>query len=140
MGIDQVGRRLLCVGCLALISGCAEQLPTWIAEVPGSSSELCAIGVSGPTYYAEDARAHSKAAAMTELARALEVTVRSQLTIHSIGDSTGGDTAVRETAGFSSDVVLKDAQVREQWVHPGGDVKYGVKGTVYTLVCTPIQR
>lgn len=140
MEIDRVGRRLLCAGCLTLISGCAEQPPTWIAEVPGSSHELCAIGVSGPTYYQEDARAHSKASAMTELARALEVTVKSQMTMQASGDSIGSDTAVQETAGFTSDVVLKQAYVREQWVHPGSDSRYGEKGSVYTLACLRIPR
>lgn len=124
------------LGCI----GCAEQPPAWISALPASKRDICAIGVSGPTYYAEDARANSKAAAMTELARAVAVTVTSQMTLQTGGDATSSDTAIRERAGFSSEVVLTQAQVREQWVHSGDNVKYGEKGAVYTLVCTPIGQ
>jgi len=91
-------------------------------------------------YHAEDALSNSKAAAITELARAVEVTVKSQLTIHVTGNERDSDTDMKETAGFKSDVVLRQAQVRAQWVHPGDDSRYGVKGTVYTLVCAPIGQ
>lgn len=131
---------LLGTGLLIGSFGCGATHPTWISEVPGSKNEMCAIGVSGPTFYAEDARVHSKTAAMTELARALEVTVTSQMTMQASGDTTGSDTAIRETAEFSSGVVLKEAQVREQWVHTGDSKQYGERGTVYTLICTSISR
>lgn len=135
---------LLGSGLLVGSLGCAEshlteQYPAWISTLPKSSKEICAIGISGPTYYAEDARANSKAAAMTELARALEVTVTSQLTVQTSGDTTGSDTAIRERSGFSSEVMLKDAQMREQWVHMGDNTQYGGKGTVYTLLCTTMS-
>lgn len=77
---------------------------------------------------------------MTELARALEVTVTSQLTVQTSGDTTGSDTAIRERSGFSSEVMLKDAQMREHWVHMGDNKQYGGKGTVYTLLCTTMSR
>lgn len=131
---------LVATGMLFGFWGCAEQHPAWISEVPVSKSEICAIGVSGPTFYTEDARANSKATALTELARAREVAVKSLMAMQVNGNVTTSDTALQETAGFSSDVVLKQAQVREQWVHPGSDQRYGVKGTVYTLVCMPIGR
>lgn len=125
--------------------GCAEshlpeQYPAWVSQIPESKRELCAVGVSGPTYYAEDARAYSKDAAMVELARAVEVTVMSQMTIETSGDSVTSDTNVRERVGFSSEVVLKNAQVREQWVSKGDNKQYGPTGTVYTLVCTALFR
>jgi hypothetical protein len=130
-----IGAGLL-LGCF----GCAEQHPTWISTLPESKKDICAIGVSGPTYYAEDARMNSRATAMTELARAVEVTVKSQMTMLTSGDTTSSDTVIRETAGFNSEVVLKAAQVREQWVTTGENEQYGPKGTVYTLVCTAITR
>jgi hypothetical protein len=136
---------LLGSGLLVGSLGCAEPhstepYPTWISTLPKSNEDICAVGISGPTYYAEDARANSKAAAMTELARALEVTVTSQLTVQTNGDTIGSDTLIRERSGFSSEVMLKDAQLREQWVHLGGDRKPGEPGTVYTLVCTSLRK
>jgi len=136
---------LLGGGLLMGSLGCAEPhpikpYPTWVSQMPESKRELCAVGISGPTYYTEDARANSKAAAMTELARAVEVTVISQMTMQTSGDATTSDTIMRERAGFSSEVVLKNAQVREQWVNTGDGKQYGATGTVYTLVCTAMFR
>lgn len=138
MSVRQIAGILLGGGVLVGAVGCAEQHPAWIAEVPQSRSELCAVGISGPTYYAEDARVNSKAAAMTELARAVAVTVTSHLTMQTTGNATSSDTAIRERAGFKSDVVLQHAQVREQWVQTGDGGTYGAKGTIFTLACTPI--
>lgn len=48
----------------------AVDAPGWLHTLPARGGELCAVGISGPTYYAEDARANSKANALSELSRA----------------------------------------------------------------------
>lgn len=126
------------VVCWGGCAGASSPPPEWVSHLSASRQELCAIGVSGPTYYTEDARANSKALAMTELARTLEVKVTADLTLRSHGDSHGSDTTLQESAGFASEVVLTHAQVRAQWVHAGGDARYGERGTIYTLVCMPL--
>jgi len=80
---------LILIGSIMSFAGCANKPPGWVSEIPGSMKELCAIGISGPTLYPEDARARSKASAMTELARALELTVKLQLTMKMSGNSRG---------------------------------------------------
>lgn len=130
---------------LILLGGCqtvpvVPEPPAWLGHVPGGQQELCAIGVSGPTFYTEDALVSSKAQAITELSRALEVKVKADMEVTQRGDNRSSDTKMVETSQFSSDVLLKEAQVREQWVHPGGNERYGVQGTVYTLVCMPLTR
>ncbi len=132
------GLAMVMVGCHkgALLS----ESPGWLSRVPGGQEELCAIGVSGPTYYPEDALVRSKAQAMTELARTLEVKVKAHMLLRERGDSRGSEVRIVEEAEFSSDVMLKQAQVKEQWIHPGGDARYGVRGMVYTLACMPIPR
>ena len=132
-------------GLAMLMAGChtgalLSESPGWLSQVPGGQEELCAIGVSGPTYYPEDALARSKAQAMTELARTLEVKVKAHMLIRERGDSRGSEATIIEEAGLTSDVVLKQAQVKEQWIHPGGDARYGVRGMVYTLACMPVPR
>jgi hypothetical protein len=131
------------VGLIVLGYGCAGsqemwEPPTWISHVPGGADQVCAIGVSGPTFYSEDALARSKAQAMTELSRALEVHVHAEMLVHEREDSRGSETSIVEKANFRSDVVLTRAQVKEQWVHPGGNERLGVRGMVYTLVCMPL--
>lgn len=132
-------RRML-VALMLLLTGCAanHKVPRWLNTMPASTQELCAIGVSGPTYYPEDARARSQASAMTELARTIEVRVKTDMVLRSEGDGRGVETRLDETAGFGSDVVLKQAQVREQWVQRSKDSLVGEPGTVYTLVCMPV--
>jgi len=131
---------LLYCGTVLTVYGCAARAPAWISTVPGSQHEICAIGISGPTYYVEDARANSKAAATAELARAVEVKVTSQLRMETSGNSASAETSMHERAGFDSEVVLKRMQVRAQWVNPGRDERFGAPGTVYTLVCLPMDR
>lgn len=133
--------RLTVVAILLLcLTGCAaeKKVPVWLSAMPTSTQEICAIGISGPTYYQEDARVRSQASAMTELARAVEVRVKTDLLLRSEGDARGVDIRMNETAGFGSDVVLKQAQVREQWIQRKGDHAGGEPGTVYTLVCMPV--
>lgn len=105
---------------LVTFAGCAsEEFPRWINQLPESDSELCAIGVSGPTFCAGDARTKSISMSKTELARTLEVKIKSQILLRSEKDNRSFSTRINETASFASDVVLKKAQVRDQWVHPG---------------------
>jgi hypothetical protein len=68
---------------------------------------------------------------MAELARAVEVRVKTDLLLRSEGDARGVDIRMNETAGFGSDVVLKQAQVREQWIQSGRD--HSSRGTRHCL-------
>ncbi len=113
--------------------------PGWLDQPPASEDELCAIGISGPSYYPEDAVANSKAMALAELARGLEVKVTSKLRIRQEGDSMGRSaTSLSEVSDFTTERVVKLAQVRAQWVNPGGYPPRGEKGSVYTLACMPL--
>ena len=114
--------------------------PTWLDHLPPSKSEICAVGVSGPTYYPQDALGKSKSAALTELGRAVQVKVTSELTMKQ-RESTGSQSgvSVQELSTFMSQAVLKLAQVRGQWTNPGGYSSRGEPGTTYTLVCMPLN-
>lgn len=131
---------LLGSGCGGHVSPAATTPPPpWLAQPPVSPMEVCAVGVNGPTYYQEDAKRASQAAALALLARSVEVRVKAELHVRETGDSRGSDTVVQQEAGFSSDVVMKHAQVREQWTQPpGGEAQYGTAGTTYTLACLPL--
>lgn len=136
------GMRVFAMGLMVCLVGCTAdpKTPAWLSVIPASTQEICAIGVSGPTYYAEDARAKSQASAMAELSRAVEVRVKTDLMLRSEGDSRSVETRLDETAGFGSDVVLKHAQVREQWVQRNKDHAAGEPGTVYTLICMSVTH
>jgi len=133
---------VLLTGCMSGLAGSPASAPVvapgWMAKLPEGGGQLCAVGTSGPTYYAEDARQNSVKIAMAELARAREVRVQAGQIIVESGGTKEYEASVEGHTNFTSDVVLQNAQVREQWVHPGGDERYGPKGTVYTLVCMPL--
>lgn len=101
---------------------------------------MCAVGVSGPTYYQQDALAKSTSLAFTELSRSVQVRVTTEMVLRQHGESSGrSDIAVQEVSEFASDVVMRLAQVRAQWVNPGGYPNRGEAGVVYTLVCMPLK-
>ncbi len=146
----QIGVRLVGIAGLLVLVGCAgghppvhQALPggpppEWLDHPPVLADKFCAIGVSGPSYYLEDALANSKAIALSELARGLEVKVKSELRVTQRERVVGrSETSVSEVSDLSSEVVVKHAQVRAQWVNPGGYSTRGEKGTVYTLACMP---
>ncbi len=112
--------------------------PGWLDVVQRSSGELCAVGVSGPTHYVEDAQTNSKANAITELARAVRVTVQSELVIRQQGTNRRKvQVDVDDTSSQKSHAVLERAQVYAQWINPGDYPMWGTKGTVYTWACLP---
>lgn len=111
--------------------------PRWVRVTPQPPHELCAVGISGPTYYKEDAMVHSKAQAMTALSRAWEVKVKAKLRIEEREGHRGSGSTIEDDSKLSSDVVLQKVQIKEQWIHPGGNDRHGMPGTVYTLACVP---
>ena len=114
--------------------------PSWLDHPQVSKDELCAIGVSGPTLYAEDAIAQSKAQSLTELGRSMEVKIRSELIMTTEARGEQFQIELRERAKLISETEVKNAQTRSQWVNPGDHQGRGEKGTVYTLACVPLQR
>lgn len=112
--------------------------PDWLDHPNPSKEDLCAVGVSGPSYYLEDAIKNSHAQALTELARSVKVEIVSGMDVSV--SSSGGElyqSRVSERANLTTDAVVHQAQVRGKWVSPGGYPVRGEKGTVYTLVCVP---
>lgn len=83
--------------------------------------------------------ARSKSAALTELGRAVQVKVTSGMTVRQQENSAGSSVSVQELSAFMSEAVLNLAQVRGQWVNPGGYPARGERGTAYTLVCMPLN-
>ena len=136
----------LCCVCLTACSASSKRDPSgtapppWLDHIPPSKTELCATGVSGPTFYPQDALARSKSAALSDLGRAVQVKVTSELTLKQKESSKGQSAvSVEELSTFMSQAVLKLAQVRGQWVNPGGYPARGEPGTTYTFVCMPLS-
>lgn len=114
--------------------------PAWLDHPTVSKEELCAVGVSGPSYYPEDAVKNSKSQALTELARAVRVWITSGMEMTASGNAEQFQAQLLEKARLETDVVVQNTQIRGQWVNPGGYPTRGGQGTVYTLVCMPVSE
>lgn len=125
--------------CRGFPSTSGDPPPVWLTEVQREADEVCAVGVSGPTFYTEDAQVNSKADALTELGRAVRVTVSSSFVMHQ--RSLSSDKAhvdVEDTSSQVSLAVLERAQVKARWVNSGDYPSRGQRGTVYTWMCLPV--
>ena len=113
----------------------AQLPPAWLDHPQVSKEEVCAIGISGPTYFMEDALAASKVQAYTELGRSMQVLVKSQMKTQLSGSGETSSFQLHEQAELDTQTKLEKAEVRDQWVNPGGYPNLGQKGTVYTRMC-----
>jgi hypothetical protein len=123
-----------------LPSSSAPLPPAWLDHPQISKDEICAIGVSGPTYFVEDALAASKAQAYTELGRSIQVIVTSHMQTLLSGNGEASSFQLHEQAVLDTQTKLEKAEVRDQWVNPGGYADLGQKGTVYTHLCVANVR
>ncbi len=156
MGQRAAGLAMVTMGLVGLgwLAGCADTAqpragaeaaltvtegppPDWLDRPNQTKEELCAVGVSGPSYYLEDALKNSHAQALTELARSVRVDVISGMDVSVSGGGDQYQTHVSERANLTTEAVVHDATVKGKWVSPGGYPTRGEKGTVYTLVCVP---
>ncbi len=113
--------------------------PAWLMNASQENGKLCAMGVSGPTYYPEDAIVNSKTQALSELGRSLRSQVKSQMLIQEHGGSINyADIEIEDAVALSSDEILELAEVKSRWINPGGYPERGTTGTVYTLICAPL--
>ncbi len=113
--------------------------PSWLTNLPQEQGKLCALGVSGPTYYPEDSIVNSKTQALSELGRSLRSRVKSELLVQERGGSTDHSSIeIEDAVNLSSNEILELAEVKNRWINSGGYLTHGTKGTVYTLICTPL--
>ncbi len=115
-----------------------EEPPAWVKELPKDDAFLQAVGISGPTYYAEDAKKYAAENARAELARVLGVEVKSIMYMwqreHGVQDV---ETRVETMSLSFSDEVLHGSEIVAYWVDRCGTVSRGVKGTTYAWARMP---
>ncbi len=113
----------------------ASPAPKWVKSPPESSkAKIYAVGMSGPTYYREDAIQYAKDDARAQLAATISTHVQ-QLMV----DVQEANGAYHDSADVISadeqytDTVVQNAQILETWVDEDGAFSDGRKGTTYAL-------
>ncbi|GJL57036.1 MAG: hypothetical protein NPIRA02_41680 [Nitrospirales bacterium] len=129
-----------CGGGAAVESTHGNPPPSWLTTLPQERDTLCATGISGPTYYPEEAFVNSKTQGLSELGRSLRSHVKSRMLVQEHGGSADfSHVQIEDAVALSSEEILEKSEVRSRWVNPGGYPAHGTKGTVYTLICTPLS-
>lgn len=136
-------------GCFLFLSGCVashevkpdKAVPGWVLKVPGEKDRLCAVGVSEPTYFREDARKYASENARSELARTIHVNIKSIMV--DITTEKGGDIAegrIIEASSWASDAALKESEITSFWYDEEGIAPVRKKGVSYALACMPLKN
>jgi hypothetical protein len=105
-----------------------------VTNPPETGDALYAIGVSGPTFYPEDAARYAAENGRAELGRTISSNVTSALLAVATTDGTTVDTAsASQVTHDYSEALVENAQVVATWVDRGGGFS-GQSGTTFALV------
>ncbi len=118
----------------------AEAMPGWLEKLPQKEGTLCAVGMSGPTYFTTDAKRLAAENARKELARTLSTEINS--IIIDVRTERGGYIKEAGTARVSSyvtDVIMRGARIMAYWLDREGMALNGRKGLTYALACIEID-
>jgi hypothetical protein len=113
--------------------------PDWLRGAVVRQDKVCAIGVSEPSYYIDDANE----AAADNCRRQLAYTLSTQITSVMIDTATERrntveEASVSETTASISEMVVENAEVVEYWLDSSGQLSEK-KNITYALCCMPKQ-
>lgn len=108
--------------------------PNWVMNPPTSADALYALGISGPTFYPEDAVKYAAENGRAELGRNISSNVTSALLAVATNEGTTVDTAyATQVTHDYSEGLVENSQVVATWIDRSGSYS-GVSGTTYALV------
>lgn len=107
--------------------------PRWLIEAPSGSELVCATGIAGPTWKAED----QERSALRDARLALAIALESRIEKRVFDDGRGVARMAREVEP-SRAAMRRAAQVEaleERWRDEAGEGPLGLRGVLYGLVC-----
>lgn len=114
-----------------------EQPPAWVSGEQRIKGKICAVGISGPTYFKDEAKGYALDDARAELARTLSVDIETiMVEITSDKGSRIDEATVTEMSSWASDVVLERSEALGYWYDSDGVVT-GRKNITFAYVCMP---
>jgi len=114
-------------------------VPPWVLKTPRERGRICAVGMSEPTFYSDDARIYAAESARKELARTLNMSIRSIMVDISTEHGSGVDEAtVTSVSSWTAEVVLRESTIRKYWVDREGAATKDMRNVTYALACLPI--
>lgn len=134
------------VGCAtapATIDGADRSTPPgWLRTLPRESNVIYAVGIAGPTYFAEDSLRYAQDDARVQLSHALASKVTA-ITVSVTNDGNSGWTdsagVVESITGDYTDAVVELSEIVGTWVDRQGGYS-GRAGTSYALARLDLTR
>jgi len=115
-------------------------VPSWVLNTPRKSGSLCAVGMSEPTFYSDDAKGYAAENARKELARTLNTSIRNVMVEISTDRGSYVDEAtVASVSSWTAKAVLHESTIKEYWFDSGGAASSGIKNITYALACMPLS-
>jgi uncharacterized protein YcfL len=113
------------------------QPPAWVNGEQQIEGMICAVGMSGPTYFRDEAKGYALDDARAELARTLSVNIETiMVEITSDKGSRIDEATVTQMSSWASTVVLENSEAQGYWYDSDGVVT-GRKNITFTYVCMP---
>jgi len=147
--LNIVGTGVFLTVVLALFSaGCGARhgvktslpVPSWVLNTPRKSGSLCAVGMSEPTFYSDDAKGYAAENARKELARTLNMSIRNVMVDISTDRGSYVDEAtVASVSSWTAKAVLHESTIKEYWFDSNGAASSGIKNITYALACMPLS-
>ena len=110
--------------------------PDWLRGEPRVEGMICAVGMSEPTYFKEDAWKYAAGNARKALARTLSIEINTLMVdISSEKGSSINEGTVMEVSSWATKAVVQNSEILEYW-HDAEGVLSQNKIT-YALACMP---
>jgi len=115
-------------------------VPSWVMKTPREEGVLCAVGMSEPTFYSDDAKGYAAENARKELARTINMSIRNVMVDISTERGTDVDEAtVTRVSSWATSAALHESTIREYWFDSKGAASSGIKNITYALACMPLS-
>jgi len=115
-------------------------VPPWVLKTPRERGRICAVGMSEPTFYSDDAKRYAAESARKELSRTLNMSIRNVMVEISTDRGTDVDEAtVASVSSWTAEAVLHESTIKEYWFDSNGAASSGIKNITYALACMPLS-
>lgn len=114
-----------------------ERPPEWVTGKPRVDGMICAVGMSEPTFYKNEAQEYAAENARKQLALTLSVEIRNiMVDISNERGSTVDEATVMEVSSWASTSVIEGSKIMGYW-YDGAGLVARRPGMSFVLCCIP---
>lgn len=142
-------RRIVILIIAGIVMGCSTitsnmkvdaSIPRWVTGSSQREGMLCAVGISEPTFYRDDAKRNAEDNARKELAMTLSVDIKTiMVEIATERGSYVDEGTITEVSSWATSAVLSGAEIIEYWYDKDGAAPSKKAGITYALACMPLD-